>query len=279
MKKNFFCWTIALLCVCFISSCTKKVEVKVAEIQGSLNGAFTVVEGEYEVQKAEDGSSFIEVDINRTEETVPFTKETISVFGQDVKEKFMEGGFGYIGYDSQDSQVEKVEAADNDFSIEEQLKVLNLKKGQNGKLAIRFKDRIPATIKLTSDLKIIDTGLLELNGAIGKYGVKNFTLSLNVKEKKLTGKYQYLTSPAGAFLYLNGSLLKETVSDDGSYAFKIQIQEAPDNRDWSGSFDGTLFLERENKTAPYRYVLKGTFLSYQYKTYEYDLKSAPIENE
>lgn len=279
MKKNFLLGMIALLGMGFISSCTKKVEVKVGEIEGSLQGAFTVAEGEYEVQKADDGTSFIEVDIKRTEESVPYTKETISVFGQDVDKKYMEAGFGFEGFDRQDVEVEKVDAADNDYSQEGQLKVLNLKKGQTGKLAIRFKDNIPASIKLTSDLKIIDTGLLELNGAIGKYGVKNFTLNLNVKKKELSGKYQYLTSPAGAFLYLNGKLLKETVDDDGNYVFKIEMQEAPDNRDWSGSFDGALLLERESKTAPYRYILKGTFLSYQFKTYEYNIKSEPIENE
>lgn len=258
-----------------VSSCTKKVKVDVEEITGTLAGAFKATTGEYEVEKDEDGNDCIMVEIERTNESVPYTAKTVSVFGQNVPEVFTVAGFGYIECDAEGKKTSETKAEDNTDTKDDQLEILKLKKGEKAKLPIVFKDGAPASIKLTSDLKIEDTGEIALNGSIGQYGTKNFTIDLSVIHKRLSGQYQYLTSPAGAYLYLDGRLLNEVVSD-GKFIFGVDIQESNDRSDWSGAFDGTLVLQRDSKDSPYYYVLRGSFLSYQLKTYIYDFKSEPI---
>lgn len=273
MKLKFI--GIALLAI-GLASCSQKVKVSDDDISGALEGAFEAVEGEYEVEKDENGNRFITVEIKRTDETVPYTDENISVFNQNVREQYTVAGFGYESYNKSDKQTSSVKPSENDTSIEEQLALLKLKPGKTGKLTLFFKDEIPAEVKITSDLDILNTGEIELFGSIGKYGIKNFTFELNVKDKSLSGQYQYLTSPAGVFLYLNGELISKKVKDD-DYIFKVNIQESPDKFGWSGEFDGNLELKRDDDKSSYYYALVGSFLSYQLKTYEYNLKSKPIE--
>lgn len=273
MKLNYIAAIGLAIC---LASCGQKVKVSDDDISGSLEGAFEAVEGDYEVEKDENGNRFITVEVKRTEESVPYTMENISVFNQNVKERYTIAGFGYECFNKAGKQISMVKPSDNDNAVDEQLALLKLKPGETGKLTLIFKDDIPASVKLTSDLDIVNTGEIELFGSIGKYGIKNFTFELNVKDKSLSGKYQYLTSPAGAYLYLNGQLLSKKVSND-NYIYKVNIQESPDKFGWSGEFDGSLTLRRDDEESPYYYALVGDFLSFQLKTYEYKLKSKPLE--
>ena len=259
-----------------LSSCTKKVKVEVAEIEGPLAGAFSVATGEYEVTKDSNGNPCIVVDITRTQESVPYSDDAVSVIGQETKEVFTAAAFGYTTLKTDGQKDENVEPSADVSPVDEQLQILKLKSGQQGKLTISLKEGVPSSLKLTSDLKIVNTGEIALEGAIGQYGIKNFTIDLDVEDKTLKGKYQYLTSPAGAFLYLNGKLLSDEIQND-VYSFKVDIQESSNHSSWSGTFDATLSLQRENKTSPYFYTLSGSFLSHNGKTYQYNLKSAPLK--
>lgn len=273
--KIKYCFLMVAAIGFMCGACTKKVRVDEEKVKGALEGAFKVTTGEYIVEKDANGVEYINVEITRTKQSVPYTDDKISVISAPSKNPFTLAGFGYTCFDKNDSKIKEVEASDNDATSESQLELLQLKAGESGNLKIKFADQIPGSVEITSDLEIVNTGEIALNGAIGKYGVKNFTLDLDVKKKHLNGQYQYLTSPAGAFLYLQGELLSEKV-DDQQYIFKINIQESPDRYTWSGEFDGTLSLVRDDETSPYYYKLIGDFLSFQMKNYNYSLTSEPL---
>lgn len=272
MKTKTKIFTLAIACFCF-ASCTKKVKVEVSEIEGPLAGAFTATPGEYVVQKDDDGNEFIVVDVTRTNETLPFTSENISVYGQDAKNVYFLAGFGYKADDASPNSPTK--ASNNVCPVEQQLEILKLPTGGSGKLPILLVEGIPASIKLTSELQIENTGEFSLNGSIGQYGTKNFTMEVNVAKETVTGKYQYKTSPAGAFLNLNGKILSSKCSDN-KYSYTLRINESSNHRSWSGTFNGTLTLKRDSNTTPYYYEFVGTFESHQFIVYDYDLKSDPI---
>ena len=275
MKTKFFL-TLGLFMSFILTGCGKK-EVKIlsTEVEGDLKGCFKVLDSVCEVVKDDNGNSAIIVNIQRTDESVPFTSETVSSFNQNNTKALVLAGFGYEGYNNNSDLSGELFADENNNYTEQQLKILQLQPGQKGTLTLSFEKDIPENIILTSQLKFLSTGEISLNGAIGKYGIKNFTIEFNFEKNKISGQYQYLTSPAGAFLYLIGNIASDKLVP-GDYSFNILIAEDNGKNQLSGQFKGQLKLVRDSKTSPYYYVLLGTFINKHYQDFRYDLKSVPL---
>lgn len=275
MKTKLFL-TLGIILSFILTGCGKK-EVKILspEIEGDLKGCFKVLDSVCEVVKDDNGNPAIVVNIQRTDESVPFTPETVSSFTENNTKAFVLAGFGYEGYDKNSDLTGELFADENDNFTEQQLQILQLQPGQKGILTIPFDKDIPENIILTSQLKFLSTGEITLNGAIGRYGIKNFTIEFNFKKNKISGQYQYLTSPAGAYLYLIGNIASDKLVP-GDYSFNILIAEDNGRNELSGRFKGQLKLVRDSKTSPYYYVLLGTFINKHYQDFRYDLKSAPL---
>lgn len=274
--KTKFLITLGFVLALLATGCGKK-EVKILSpnVEGDLKGCFKVLESVCEVEKDEEGNPTITVTIERTKQSLPFTSKTVGVFGNDDEDPLVLAGFGFEGYDDKQESMENIDAEDNLYASNEQLEILKLAPGEKGTLTIKFDKEVPNGIILTSELEFLSTGEISFNGAIGKYGIKNCTLDFNFESKKIIGQYQYLTSPAGAFLYLMGNLV--TVDKEpGDYTFKIVIAEDNGRGELTGKFKGQLKLIRDSKTSPYYYVLVGTFRNFRLDDYRYDLKSLPL---
>lgn len=274
--RTGFIFTVGLLLSLLATSCGKK-EVKILSpnVEGDLKGCFKVLDEVCEVVKDDDGNSTITVNIERTDQSVPFTPKTVGVFGDEDNDPLVLAGFGFEGYNDKEETMDVVDAEDNHYMSKEQLEILKLAPGEKGTLTIKFGEDLPEGIIITSELDFISTGEIAFNGAIGKYGIKNCTMDFNFQNKKIIGQYQYLTSPAGAYLYLMGNVV--TVDKEpGDYTFKIVIAEDNGRGDLTGKFKGQLKLIRDSKTSPYYYVLLGTFRNFRLDDYRYDLKSEPL---
>ena len=265
-----------LFATLLMTSCGKeKVKILSNEIEGDLKGCFQVLDSICEVQKDPEGNPAIVVNIKRTDESVPYTPQTIGVFGEETQGTLVLGGIGYEGYNEEGENIGDLSGEDNAYAKKEQLDILKLATGAQGKLTITFGKEVPSSVTLTSELEFLSTGEIELNGAIGRYGIKNFSIDFNYTTKRITGQYQYLTSPAGRFLYLIGKIAN-TENEAGDYTTNIYVAEDNGKQELSGIFKGQLKLVRDSKTSPYYYVMAGTFRNKHYDDFRYDLKSAPL---
>lgn len=186
------------------------------------------------------------------------------------------GGFGFEAFNKNGIKIAEVLPEDNTYAPESQLSVLKLNPGETGELILKLNSKdIPASIKLMSDVKFISSGPISLNGAIGKYGTKNFDITFNFGKGSVDGQYQYNTSPKGAYLYVTGSTTQPN-KEPGNITFKININENTSSGKASGNFDGTLRLTRDSESRPYYYVMTGTFDNYKAQQFPFTYTSQPI---
>lgn len=272
--KSFF--IVAFFLTLIMSACGKKeIAILSPDVEGDLKGCFKIAETTCEVMKDEDGSKYIEVTLERTNESVPFTDKTVGVFGES-NDALVLGGFGYEGYNANNEEIEDIDGENNQDYRTEQAAILKLAPGEKGTLKIKLKgEELPNGIILTSQLSFISTGEITLNGSIGKYEIKNFSIDFNFDTRKIIGQYQYKSSPAGAFLYLLGNIV--TVDNmPGKYVASVYVAEDNGNGELTGKFKGQLILTRDSKTSPYYYILSGTFKNFRLQDFRYNLKSAPL---
>lgn len=273
MKKVI---TYAVLTVALLSSCAhKEVKILNTDLQGDLKGSYVILDSVCQASKNDNGKYEIQVNIKRTEESVPYTETSVDTFGSSSEKAQVLGGIGYELYDADDNMSLAVEGRENESNTKQQLNILTLKPGETAPFTIEFDDEVPDGIILTSELDFISTGEVAFNGSIGKYGIKNCTMDFNFKNKKIIGQYQYLSSPAGAYLYLLGNVVTGEYKT-GDYSFDILIAEDNGRGELTGKFKGQLKLIRDSKTSPYYYVLLGTFRNFNLRDFRYELKSAPI---
>lgn len=269
---------IAIASMFLFSSCMffgkKTVKVDSSEVSGLLEGAFEAVTGEYEVAEEDDGSYLVTIKVKRTDESVPYTDKTVTVFGNDEDGVITYAGFGYIATgDNGENEVNAEKAVYNKKQVKD---LLTLAKDEEGELTFRFdKEDLPKELKLTSDVKLVQTGEIEFDGAVDRYTTKNFTMEVNFDNDKVKGKYQYSTSPAGAFLFLVGEVQKDVIKP-GFYSYGINIDEQGDYGQHSGDFNGTLILERESNKAPYRWIMSGEYVNFRGQTFNFKFESKPL---
>ena len=257
-------FTGLLLSLC---ACKKDMSVKVTDITGPLSGAYQLDGTEFPV--VEDGDGYkVSIKLKRTDESVPFTNEGVGVISSKNSAMVVAG----FGYDGGSDFIVKPEDCDGD--IDSQKQILTLANGASGELVFKFKkDDVPETIKLTTALELVSSGKVTFDGAIGKYGVKNFNLTFDFKNSTLKGQYQYKTSPAGAFLDLEGKIA-DMENENGNYEWDIAITEYGDYGDVSALFKGDLELKRDSKDSPYYYVMTGDFVNtHKGLNFKYNLKS------
>ncbi|MCM1291686.1 MAG: hypothetical protein NC201_05925 [Prevotella sp.] len=261
----------------FLWSCSKNtVKPEDTEIDGDLAGAFELVDEEYAIE-GEGESQYIDVKIHRTNVTVPYTTKAVAALGKSVDddEVMVQAGFGYTLYDANGKEIEEVEASDNE-EFKDVKSVLSLENGDEGTLRIKLGDaKDVASIKLTTKAKILSSGPLEFVGAIGKYGVKNFEADFNFAKGEEKGKYQYTTSPAGAFLYFKGTNESYDLTSK-THTWKITMTETNENGSWCGSYEGTITLCRDNEKTPYYYKMEGKFTNFKFDTYSFTISSKGI---
>ncbi|MCM1153705.1 MAG: hypothetical protein NC328_08670 [Muribaculum sp.] len=277
--KVFNILAAAALCL-ITASCNKaSVTPQTTEIDGDLKGAFELVDEEYPIEKGDDGS-YINVKVKRTDVSVPYVGDAVAVLGKSVDDDniMVQAGFGYTLYDEAGKEIETVDAADNE-EFKDEKAVLTLKEGTEGTLKIKVDAQAkPAKVKLTTKAKILSSGALWFVGSVGKYGVKNFEAHFNFTKGEEKGKYQYASSPAGAFLFFKGTNENYNVVD-GTPQWKFNMNELNDNGGWSGTFEGTITLCREKPTAPYYYKMEGKFTNFRFDTYNFEISSKPIGSE
>lgn len=271
---------IAIASLFLFTSCMffgkNKVKVSESEVSGLLEGAFEAVTGEYEAQKSEDGDFLLTIKVKRTHQTVPYTEKTLTVLGVDEEDVITYAGFGYEAT-GQDGDETEVKAAKALYDKKEVFDLLTLAPGEEGELTFRFdKNELPKELKLTSDVQLVSTGELKMEGAVDRYAVKNFTIDANFEKGKIDGKYQYTSSPEGAFLFLVGTVEKDVVKP-GLFSYGISIEEQGDMGQHSGNFNGTLVLERNSKSEPYHYVMSGEEVNFRGQMFNFRFESAPIE--
>lgn len=270
---------ITLLCLCLVlglASCKKTVSVSSSEVSGVLEGAFEVKEGDYEVETDDDGNSIIKVEIKRTDNSVPYTSALVKPFSYKGDKAATLAGFGFVEKDAKGKDINEVNAAENDYDEDNQIEILTLKEGKKGELVIKLSGELPASLELTSAVSLVRTGNIELFGSVGKYATKNWTMDFNFKDNKNEGKYQYATSPAGAYLYLNGHTHKKSDKED-SFDYTLNFVENNGHGTTSADFSGTISLKRSSPTSPYQYFIEGNFINSRGQSFYTSLKSSPLE--
>ena len=275
MKLKFF--GIFLL-ACLMASCGKTVKIDSENIEGMLAGNFTVVPGEYEVAKDEKGNYMITVPVKRTNESVPFTAETVSVFSKETNGVVTFAGFGYEAYDAEGNKTGGLDAQNNGFDPQGQLAVLKLAPGATGELKISFENgKVPEMIKITSGLQFVSTGDITLTGSIGGNEIKNFTINANFLNKTVTGKYQTAKDKEDAFNELSGKVEKTELAA-GLYVFELDLKEVNSKNISSDDFDCLLKLVRDGSTEPYYYTIYGDVEAGKGEDVLFNLKSEPLGN-
>ncbi len=275
MTQKFLCFAAAAL-LCLVSACSKK-EIKPVstEVEGPLSGAFTVVDEVYPIETEGDVSTVV-IKLKRTDVSLPFTSETVGNIASPNDEACVLAGIGYNLLDAAGDEIKSCPADKNQKAEKEVLALLTLQPGETGTLTLTFnKESNPTEFKLTSDMKLLRTGKVRFDGAIGKYTVKNFDLETSFENGTIKGQYQYSSSPAGAFLPLTG-FGEMQKPDNGVYTFNCSITEEGNGAMRSGAFVGKLQLTRDSKTSPYYYVLEGEFTNFNYEIFKFNLVSAPL---
>lgn len=255
------------------------VKVVQTQVKGLLSGAFEAVAGDYEVTKDADGNMVVTIKVKRTNETVPYVNDAVDVFSKNTDGVRTFAGFGFEGYNAEGQMIYELKAKKNDFDKDKQLALLKLDNGQTGELTLKLADEsLPATIVLTSGVELISTGELPLEGTIGGYKVVNFSIDVDFMSGELTGKYMYASmASTGRYLNLMGYIKNEDLRP-GSFDYSVDIQEESDGN-WSGGFDGSIWLTRNGVEEPYFFVIDGDFFNYRGQNFRYDFKSAPLVNK
>lgn len=268
-----------LILACALTGCKKEAFVtpESENPEGPLAKCYEIVDEKYPVEFSDDGDCSVTIKIKRTDVSLPFTAETVALIsGKDAGDALALAGFGYTLLDEKGKEIETETPEKNDDAANDQLKLLKLKPGETGEITLEFDDdEIPAKVAFSSAVKLLSTGKIRLNGGIDRYTVKNFDITFDFKDKDVDGKYQYSTSPAGAFLYLDGKV-GELKEENNNYIFTINMQEDNGQGMITGVFDGELELKRDSETKPYYYTLTGSFVNYQGKTFNYNLRSEPL---
>lgn len=275
MKTKFLNLCGILFLGVISASCSKTVTPQDTKIDGDLAGAFSIVDEKYPIEK--DGKdATVTIKIKRTDVTVPYVADKVCALGKDADEEMMvQAGFGYTLYDADGKEMEKISADDNE-SYKQIAKILALAPGEEGELTLKFDSSLtPKTVGLTSKAKILSTGPLEFTGSIGKYGIKNFVAQFDFAKGSESGKYQYLTSPAGAYLYFDGKN-EENKSAPDKKSWTFRMDEHADNTSWTGTFEGTIYLVRDSENEPYYYNMEGKFTNSRMSTFSFSLPSKPI---
>ena len=259
-----------------VSSCQKFVEPKSAEIDGDLAGCFELTGKKYELI-SEDGSNQFTVNVRRTDQTMPFTSNTVGILSDnDNGDSYTLAGFGYTLFDETGNEIEQKEPAKAQLDKAQIKNLLDLKNGEESQLTITVdKELKPAKVQLSTGMKFQKTGKITFEGSIGKYAVKNMEVEFDFIKKEISGKYQYASSPAGAFLWWKG-MLEEKELKQGNYVWDVSISETNDNGGWCGSFNGKLQLIRDSKTGQYYFLLPGEFANLKFDYYPTNLKSPEL---
>lgn len=260
-----------------ITSCQKFVEPETSAIDGDLAGCFELTGEKYEVTNA-DGSQEFTVTVRRTDQTMPFTADVVGALEDDnaADSCLCLAGFGFTLYDKEGAEIEKKQPAEADFDDVQIINLLKLKSGEEGQLTFKLKkDETPAKVSLTTGMKFLQTGKIIFEGAIGKYGIKNMEVEFDFVRKEIKGKYQYSSSPAGAFLWWKGTLDEKDLKQ-GNYVWDVSITESNDNGGWCGNFNGTLCLSRKSPQEAYFFTLPGEFTNFKFNTFQTDLTSPAL---
>lgn len=276
MKKTLTGLFGGVLLAMALTSCgSETLKPEETKIEGDLSGAFTLVDEEYPITADGDKAS-VTLKIKRTDITVPYLQDKVGALGKEADDEMMvQAGFGYKLYDTDGKEIDDVAAADNE-AFKEVKQVLNLQPGEEGELTITFDKKLkPATVLLTTKAKILSSGPLEFVGSIGKYGVKNFEADFNFVKGEEKGKYQYVTSPAGAFLFFKGTNESYNLTSNQN-SWKFSMTETNDAGGWCGSYEGTITLMRENEKSPYYYKMEGKFTNFRFDTYNFTISSKAI---
>lgn len=279
MKKVFSILSAGAFCL-LLTGCSKSVITpEDTEINGDLAGAFEIVDESYPIESDGDDCS-VTIKVKRTDVTVPYVEDKVIALGKQPEgdDTQVQAGFGYTLYDESGKEIETVEASDNE-SYKEVKSLLTLNKGEEGEFTITFpKDLKPAKISMTTKAKVLSSGPLEFVGSIGKYGVKNFEAVFNFEKGEEKGKYQYLTSPAGAFLFFKGTNESYNLTSDKK-EWKFSMSETNDAGGWCGSYEGTISLCRDNNKSPYYYKMEGQFTNFRFDKYNFTISSKPIGSD
>lgn len=265
-----------LLCLLVATGCVNQtIKPEESKIGGDLAGAFKLVDEDYPVESSGNESS-VTLKIKRTDVTVPYLPDKVGALGKEADDDLMvQGGFGYKLYDESGKEIEEVSAADND-AYKQVKQILALQPGEEGELTITFDSKLKAaSVELTTKAKILSSGPLEFVGSIGKYGVKNFEAEFNFAKGEEKGKYQYVSSPAGSFLFFKGTNESYSLTSDQN-VWKFSMTETNENGGWCGSYEGTLTLTREDEKSPYYYKMEGKFTNFRFDTYPYTISSKAI---
>lgn len=261
-----------MMLACLMASCGKSVKVDTEEISGLLEGTFTVVPGEYEVSKEENGDYTITLPVKRTQESVPYTDAGIGVFG-DPQQALVLAGFGYECYDEEGNKIGAVEAKDNGYDNAGQLAVLKLAPGGTGELKIKFENgNAPASLKLTTGLQFVSTGDVVLTGAIGEKAVREFILNLNFQNSTATARCNFAQAAEGVYADFNGKVVKTELAP-GIMVFDIELADA------AGNFGLDVKLVRDGNTEPYYYSIYDDVDSNGEQDMLFNMKSQPLQNK
>lgn len=261
----------------FFASCDRFVEPQSEKVDGDLSGCFELTGEKYQITD-EDGSSQFIVTVRRTDQSVPYTPDVVCTFKDKTDESYYIAGFGYTLLDKEGKEIEEVDPDKAKLDSKEVLNLLTLKSGEEGELTIKIdKDKVPAKVALTTGLEFNKTGKIIFEGSIGKYAIKNMEVDFDFENKEIKGKYQYASSPAGAFVWWKGKI-GESKLKQGKYVWEIEITENNDNGGWCGALDGHLVLSRDSETDEYFYTLPGEFTNFRFDKFETHLKS-PVLTE
>lgn len=277
--KIFKTLSCSLAALCIMTACNKEQYLKIEEsnLTGDLDKAFELVENEYLIEKDDNGEADATIKIKRTEVSVPYTNSTVAILEKNQEEAALcNVEFEYTFYN------EKGDEMDVDFEVsrKQELELLKLQPGESGKLTFNFDDaeKLPASVSMSSKLKFNNVANIRLDGSIDKYTVKNFDIDVDYKNKTVDGKYQYNTSAAGAYLFLDGNIDNMRYNEKtGNYTWDLTMTEDNGAGMLTGDFVGELMLKRDNATSPYYYIISGKFTNFQLKTFLYDLKSASLD--
>lgn len=281
MKKlSFFLFTFIVIC---LTGCKKEYILEAAspEISGDLEGAFTLVEEKYPMTVSEDGKTLsVTIKVKRTNISLPIVSDKTGAICETPTDDILaQASFGLVFTDADGKEILTMSPKETKDCAKQQMSLLRLSPESTGELTVTIpfdKERIPAKVALTSELKFIGTQEIAFEGAIGKYGVKNFSIAFNFVEEAAKGKYQYTTSPAGAYLYLSGNIDEFKKEKDGEYVWTVSITEDNGQGMTSGELEGKLTLKRDSKTSPYYYTITGNFRNYRNDNFQCNLKTAPL---
>lgn len=153
IKKLFRICFVAVISLCLISCSGKKNEEKqeiilkpeTTEVTGDLEDCFVVIDREYKATEG-FGNGIITVEIERTDEDLPFDLEGkhLFSFSQFAAVAYIQVGFGIEFLDADGNILDKVDANGSGFSgsysPDEAVALVKLKPGKKGTIRFSIKD-------------------------------------------------------------------------------------------------------------------------------------------